>query len=106
MELANWKEPLADFSNQHAADKMTIQNLAKELCDKIHVFPPWLAWLNGSDVIHPENLKDAGSIPGQGTRPGCRLGTWLGVCKGQPVNISLTCQYFFPFLPLSLKLNK
>ena len=53
----------------------------------------------------PANQKVTGSIPSQGTclggRPGPQLG---GVCKRQPVDVSLAYQCFCPSLPpVSLK---
>ena len=43
--------------------------------------------------------KVTGSIPGQGTRLGCRFGPQLGVCKRQPIDVSLLYQCISPFLP-------
>ena len=58
----------------------------------------------------PANQRVAGSIPSQGTRVGCRPGPQLGVCRRQPIDVSLTHQCFSPSLslslPLSVKINK
>ena len=58
----------------------------------------------------PVNWKVTGLIPGQGTCPGCRPGPQMGVCKRQPIHVSLTHPCFSPSLspslPLSLKTNK
>ena len=47
----------------------------------------------------PANQKVTGSIPSQGTCLGCRPGTQLGVCKRQPISVSLPL--FLPPFPLS-----
>ena len=56
---------------------------------------------------HSTELKVTGSIPSQGTYQGCRPGPQLGVCKRQPIDVSLAHWYFSsalsPSLPLSLK---
>ena len=53
----------------------------------------------------PANLRVAGSIPGQGTYPGCRPGPWLGACRKQLVDVS-HMNVSSPSLPrLSLKIN-
>ena len=55
----------------------------------------------------PVNRKVPGSIPSQGTCPGCRPGPQLGACERQPVDVSLAHRCFSPLLspslPLSLK---
>ena len=54
---------------------------------------------------HPANCKVAGSFPGQGTCLDCRPGAWLGVCKRQLIDVSLTYCYFSPSLSPSLLLS-
>ena len=56
----------------------------------------------------PRNQKVDGLIPCQGTCLDYGPGSQLGVCERQPIDISLTHQYFSlsPSLPLSLKINK
>ena len=54
----------------------------------------------------PMNQKVAGSIPSLGTCLGCRLGPQLGVCKRQPVDVSLAYRCFFPSFSPSLPLSK
>ena len=39
---------------------------------------------------HPANRKAAGSISSQGTSLGCGPGPWLGTCKRQPINVSVS----------------
>ena len=56
---------------------------------------------------HPINRKVASLIPSQGTCLDCRPGPWLGACKRQLVDISLTHRCFSsslsPSLPFFLK---
>ena len=54
---------------------------------------------------HPANEKAAGLAPHQGTCLGFGPDPWLGVCKGQLIDVSLVHQCFClsPSLPLSLK---
>ena len=54
---------------------------------------PWLSWLER----HPIKQKAAGSIPSQGTCPGCRF----HACKRQPIHVSLS-----PSLSFYLKISK
>ena len=51
----------------------------------------------------PAHWKVADSIPGQGTRLGCRRGPQLGACRSQPVDVSLTLMFSRPpfLLPFS-----
>ena len=39
---------------------------------------------------HLTNQRVAGLIPGQGTCLGCGPGPWLGACKREPIDVSLT----------------
>ena len=50
------------------------------------------------------NQKVAGSILSQGTCLGCGTGPQVGLCKRQPVNISLTHRCFSSSLSSSLPL--
>lgn len=38
----------------------------------------------------PVHREAAGSVPGQGTSPGCGLDPWFGACRRQPTSISLS----------------
>ena len=51
----------------------------------------------------PANQRVAGSIPSQGTCPGCGSGPRLGECERQLVEVSLTHQCFSPSLTISPK---
>ena len=51
----------------------------------------------------PANGKVAGWIPSQGICLCCRPGPLLGVYKEQLIGVFLTCWYFSPSFPLSLK---
>ena len=64
--------------------------------EHLHIVLPGVAQWVGH---HPKKQKVTRSIPSQGTCLGCGPGPWLGVCKGRPINVSLACQCFFPFLP-------
>ena len=59
--------------------------------------PGWCAqWIE----FQPVNQKVAGSIPNQGLRLGCELGSLLGACERQShIDVSLL------LFPLSLKIN-
>ena len=46
--------------------------------------------------------KFGGSIPGQGTRLGCRAKLRRGACERQSIDVSLTHRYFSPSLSPSL----
>ena len=50
----------------------------------------------------PANPKVIGLIPGQGTCLGCGPGPQLGVCKRQPIDVSLAHWHFSPSLSASL----
>ena len=52
------------------------------------------------------NQKVSSSIPSQGTCLGCQPGPQLGMCKWQPIDITLIHQCLSPSLPLPLKTNK
>ena len=77
---------------------------------ELRVQSPAGACMKGSQSMFLSCRKATGSIPSQGTSLGCRPGPWLGVCKRQPTDVSLTQQCFFLslFLPPfpSLKINK
>ena len=53
----------------------------------------------------PVNWAVTGLIPSQGTCLGCRPGPWLGVCKRQPIDVSLPL-FLPPFFSLWKKIKK
>ena len=55
-------------------------------------------WCGSVGWVLSIDQKIASSIPGQGMCLGCGPGSWLGVCERQPIDVSLTHQYFPPFL--------
>ena len=63
-------------------------NLLRQVTNKI-MFQPWLVWLSCLEH-HPIDQKEAGSIPGQGTHPGCGFESqWDVYQKATHINVSL-----------------
>ena len=58
-----------------------------ENCNKVNLgaWPVWLSWLEH----HPLDQRVVGSIPRQGTYPGCGFNPWLGrVWQGNQITVS------------------
>ena len=77
----------------------------KQYLNDIQHWPVWLSWLEH----HPINRKVTGSIPSQGTCPGCGFGSRLRRVQGgeveQPIDVSFTSMSLSLSLSLPLSLE-